>query len=481
MSGIAREKSPTENQPLLNNRNRVDLVAAEKLKRSFLIMCVSMAANMGVVTTVIAYAGKDFPAVGLKGTGVLYGAYCFSALFLAPLILAVFGNKKCLVGGLTQYCVYLMAYLVAELIGTGKTCSPTDTTCVPVDTPSASIAVVLVGSFIGGLGSGYLWPAQGAYFAASSKKYAELAGITEEAATGQFSTYFATCFLVFEISFKFIGGGIKQAAGEVGTKAMYAVFFGVGVCAVFGMTQITSIEPPSTGEKKTITMALATQKAGAAMRLLCSNPKMALMLPFEFAFGLSAAFLNGYVSSQVTKNVFKWDKSGSLIGYFSGIVAVVACVVSIAGGRFIAAFKLKSPLMLIGCLGFLGMAVPFIFFDNPGGWSSDDASSYVKLAALYSSQGVGRGVFESTNKAVIADFFPSDAPAAFANVIWSSGGSSAVGYFIFGDQIKSLEGDSQAIIVSGFAFAGLFCYIVAASIHNKKPSENVDFSADDDK
>jgi hypothetical protein len=35
--------------------------------------------------------------------------------------------------------------------------------------------------------------------------------------------------------------------------------------------------------------------------------------------------------------------------------------------------------------------------------------------------GVGRGVYESTNKAVIAGFFPDDAPAAFANIIWTNG------------------------------------------------------------
>jgi len=40
-------------------------------------------------------------------------------------------------------------------------------------------------------------------------------------------------------------------------------------------------------------------------------------------------------------------------------------------------------------------------------------------------------VFESTNRATFADFFPDDKEAAFANLILLSGGSAAVGFLAF--------------------------------------------------
>lgn len=447
-----------ESAPLITEG--VDLQAAWAVKRSFLMMCAAMAANMGTVTTVIAFAGPDFPGIGLTGTGVLFGAYCISALLFAPLILAVFGQKKCLVAGLCQYCIYLLVYLLAELFGTGKTCPAIPGDCVPVATPIASVVLVVCGCFVGGFGSGYLWPAQGAYFTGSAKEYARLAGIPETEATGKFSSYFATCFLFCEISFKFIGAAIKQTAGPVGTKAMYICFLCIGVVSAFAMTRIRSID--ENRERPEITAKLVTQKGAAAMKLLCSTPKMALMLPFEFAFGLSAAFLNGYISTNVTKNVF--SEKQYLIGYFAGIVAFVAMVVSFVGGKFIERTKLKSPLMILGCLAFAAMAGSFLLFKDPRGWSPTATSSYIFLGLLYAAQGVGRGVFESTNKAVIADFFAADAPAAFANVIWSSGGSTCLGYVLF----PYLPAKVQAGITTGMALLGLVCYMLAASIHNRR-------------
>jgi hypothetical protein len=98
----------------------------------------------------------------ITSTGVLYTFYVLSAMFLGPVVQGLLGLKRSLVYGLAQYCVYLLVYLVAELIGPSR--------------PHTSNAVVLVGSAIGGLGSGYLWPAQGAFFAAASRSYAQCSG-----------------------------------------------------------------------------------------------------------------------------------------------------------------------------------------------------------------------------------------------------------------------------------------------------------------
>jgi len=51
------------------------------------------------------------------------------------------------------------------------------------------------------------------------------------------------------------------------------------------------------------------------------------------------------------------------------------------------------------------------------------------MVVFYVLQGLGRGVYESTNKAIFADFFPGDkSVGAFANCILQNTGSSTIGF-----------------------------------------------------
>lgn len=458
-------------QPLSLQDGDINPAEAAAVKRSFLIMCISFSLNLGAVTTVISFAGPDFPGVGNTGTGVLYSAYCLSALFLAPMVTGLFGMKRILVIGLVQYCVYLLAYVLADFVfGVGKTCpdvvtnSTIGSDCVPITTPTASLVSVILGAFIGGLGSGYLWPAQGAYFAASATKYAELTGESKEQVNGRFASIFAGCFLSSEIAFKFIGGGIKLASPKVGTKVMYIVLLGIGVVSVFGMTLIKDIKGPAKDEGVRLG-DVVKEKISSACKLLASDPRMLLMLPFEVSFGVAGSFLNAYISTNVTASVLP----GAFVGFFAGIVSGSAVLVSFFGGWFIQKYNQKTPLMFAGCVAFGVMAGPFIFYSHPEDWKSDDSLSYVRLVVAYVAMGIGRGIFESTNKAVIADFFSTRAPAAFANVIWSSGGSAAIGYL----GLKLLPGKVFAFIVTASSGLALVAYLFASRLpaRNEIPEE----------
>jgi hypothetical protein len=61
----------------------------------------------------------------------------------------------------------------------------------------------------------------------------------------------------------------------------------------------------------------------------------------------------------------------SAIGYFAGIVAGVACLVSAAGGAFIKLTGLKWPNMLIGAASFACMAGIFLVVDTEN-WDKKD-------------------------------------------------------------------------------------------------------------
>jgi hypothetical protein len=93
---------------------------------------------------------------------------------------------------------------------------------------------VLTGAAIGGIGSGYLWTAQGAYFQQCARRYALFSGREEGQVTGEFSSLFAATFLFFETGLKLTGGAIQNKS----TMGMYLVFTIVGVLSALGMSTI---------------------------------------------------------------------------------------------------------------------------------------------------------------------------------------------------------------------------------------------------
>jgi len=426
----------------------VDDERASQTLRSFLIMSVCFAMNLGCVTTVIAYASSDFRDIGNYSNGTLFGAYCLCALFFGNVVVTYLGYKKALTVGMIQYCIYLCMYMVATFIGPG----------------TVTKGIVLLGAAVGGTASGYLWTAQGAYFGQSAERYARFSGITKEAATGKLSSYFATIFLLFEVCLKVGAAALQLFGGDSAVKVMYVGFFGIGCLSAYGMTRIDDIA----SETKEISCDMVQHKASAAFRLLLTRPEMGLLVPFQVTFGFASSFINSYVSGNVTGKVLD---SGS-IGFFAGTIAGVACLISFLGGLWIKKTGTKWPMMLLGLCSFAGMAGGFLFYESQevGGVVTYPGIGVGTLFMIYSLMGIGRGVFESTNKAVIADFFSgSEQMAAFANGIWTGGGSSALAYFVF----PGMGVSEQVWTVVITAFLGIVCYFLAAAINASGRFKNI--------
>ena len=88
-------------------------------------------------------------------SGALYVTYAATALVASSAIIAALGTRGALICGSFVYCVYVFSLPLALLAKTAAT--------------QATVAVV--GGAIGGIAAGFLWAAQGAYFAASAKLY----------------------------------------------------------------------------------------------------------------------------------------------------------------------------------------------------------------------------------------------------------------------------------------------------------------------
>ena len=91
--------------------------------------------------------------------------------------------------------------------------------------------------------------------------------------------------------------------------------------------------------------------------------------------------------------------------------------------------------------------------------------------------GVGRGTFESVNKGLTVDYFPTRAPAAFANIIFQNSLSSALGFLLF-PRISV----GAAIVVSGVAIALVApALLVAARVRGDRRAAEVWRLADKDR
>jgi len=78
-------------------------------------------------------------------------------------------------------------------------------------------------------------------------------------------------------------------------------------------------------------------------------------------------------------------------------------------------------------------------------------------------QGIGRACYEGTNKALYADFFKDDAPAAFSNIVLANGIASSISYFVF----PSLDKTTISTIALVCSSITVVAYLAAEIVHRR--------------
>lgn len=419
--------------------------SAWKVEMNFYLMSLFFSLNHGTVTALIALATSKLGGhTGNLSSGVLYAAYTLSAMFLAAPIVHISGLKGGIVLGLFMYCFYVVAFMLARF-------------------DSIEIPAVCIGALLGGCAAGFLWTAQGGFFSSTCKTLARLSGKEEGDITTKLGGKFAFIYLSGEVTMKVLSTVIDSIKGADGY--LNAVFCTVALGSTIGMLfvndcedhqaekpdDISSTSAPTASTKQPkppLTRKMFISKAGAASKLLFTDPKMIFLYPAQIVFGFMGVYLNGYANTNVVKDVLGGGND-KYVGVLTAIVAAVAAVSS--GVLGLVGKKIKLPLMVLG--GAVWMVEAFIFMmpnERLGVWG------YCIL--LYTLHGIGRSVWESTNKSVFADFFGSNAPAAFANVIFSNGLSGALGFL--SNSFAPLSKHAQlwvCIVTAGLSILGAIC------------------------
>ena len=404
--------------------------------RNFLLMSLCFSLNHGTVTALISLAGSELGAsLGNTSLGVLYFVYTFTAAFASHSVVALFGAKRTLVLGLAVYCCYVASYLVAYFV------------------EAAARPAVLVGAALGGAAAGFLWPAQGAYYAKCAERYAAAADVTREQANSTLGSYFSCCYLACEVLMKLCSSLLPLAVPGESTKILYVVYTAVACGSAFFMSFVADVDPPAR-DGAPVNFG---KTALSALSLLTTDAKCACMIPMNFAFGFGASYLNGYFMSAVVAPSVGKDK----IGYLSSVVVGSAALLALPLGALGKALGRQAPVVALGacCFGTFAVANLALAPAALGSWPA-----LVPLAVVF---GCGRSTWETNFKATFADYFPHAKEAAFANVQLQSGVASTIGFFVN----PRITPDQLGYVALTCSLAAVGAQFAAAKLHAKAAKE----------
>lgn len=364
-------------------------MAYKRILRNFLLMAFLFSCNHGCVVACLSLATAQLGSLGAWQSGILYMMYSISGLLGSTYIVKTLGSKYSLMVGMGLYCAYVGAFYGAVH-------------------SKYSRAIALVGAVLGGVGAGFLWTAQGSYFAQA----ATMAKTPTYDASAEFAGLFAFIYLVSEVALRSLSTVLLELG--ISWSSVFAIYSVITFLTTILMGGIDNLPPT---DELTTTRSSTFYKITAAWQLLRRDPKMKYMIGLNAVFGFASSFLTSYVNGEVVRQVI----SPKYIGVLSAWVSCVAAGSSLVFGKL---QRSRDRILVTGavCFGMVGMG--FLVFPDTRHWN------LLSLLIVYSLHGVGRATFEGTLRSTFADFFPSEKEGAFANIILQNGLSSSLGFFL---------------------------------------------------
>mmetsp|Transcript_164382 Transcript_164382/g.522678 ORF Transcript_164382/g.522678 Transcript_164382/m.522678 type:complete len:348 (-) Transcript_164382:233-1276(-) len=347
----------------------------------------------------------------------------------------MFGPKNSLAIGQLLYALYLGGFAVALIA------------------PSAKTVSWMAASVFGGTAGGLFWTAQGGYFAAAASLLSTSTGRPREETTASLAGTFSVVFLLFEVLSKLAFSGLQTTLAP-GTIAL--LFYLLSLLALLAMCWVQELAAPQ--------QATSVYDRLVGTLSLCADPVVWLLSPTNLTFGFCTALMNGHVNATYASVELGSGSVAVLGAVTSGIAAVVAFTLSRLPGSFG-----KAPLITFGAFCFFSIPFCMLVLHCCNSWGRS-------LVVLYIFQGMGRAVFESTNRAVFADFFRSaQVESAFANASVQVNFAFALSFFL---QTVLTEYWSS-IIVASLAISTPLCYVGASALRGgwQRHKQNDDFQA----
>lgn len=402
MAGGTNNPAIDELTALVSNDYPRSLKGANRTLRRFAIFSFIMTANPCAALACLALATARLGQVGAWSSGMLYFSYTLSSVLGATWVVKQLGGRNAMILGMSFYVVYVFCFWVA------------------VSYPLIEAPAAIGGAFIGGIGSGILWTAQGSYFTQAAEEHALYQGCEWADCTSALSGIFAFAYLLEETILHLSSYFLIEYL-HMQWSTIFAIYAAIAIMSTIGMFWVKEY-PRSRARAGDDKFQSQLYKITAAFHLLMKEAKMRYLVGLNAVFGFSGAFLNSFVSGQVIRIALN-DVESKTVGIFVSWGAGVAAVASLVFGKLTHDYG-KGPVMIFGNIMFIFVALPFILKPNLEEWT------WPLLLFVYAAQGIGRATFESTMKAVFADFFPYEKEGAFANIILQNGFFGSIGYIL---------------------------------------------------
>lgn len=426
-------------QPLAVDSNVAEAV---RLRANWMRMSACFGMMSSVAVVILSYTSSILRenGLGLTSSAVLYAAWLSSSIFLGGQATSMLGSKTTLMVGAALYCTNYACLVLAFV----------------VESLGLITFLVVLGGLANGLGAGLLWTAQGVYFSQTAKAIAEAKGQRVEEVTGELAAPFAAWNLGSEVVLKIALGLVQQLLPDLEPLPWLMVFLIIGVSATVAMV---GIETYATTSK---VQSLGDRCKGFAK--VWAMPELWLLSFMNFTFGMSAGLMNGEINAATSSDP---NLGPQFVGFFGAGLSLIATfsqpmylAITVASNKGIA--------LALGSICFL--TIPFgitAFTISTLGWG---------ITMFYVAQGLGRGAYESTNRAVFADFFPGSlADPAFASVALQQALGFTASYTlqaILRNQLTDPEASpdltSFVYIVTCLAIPIFPGYVIATSIRKNR-------------
>ena len=174
---------------------RPDPIGARRTLGNFIVMSVLFGANHGCVVSCLGIASARLGSVGAWQSAILMITYAASALLGSTYIVKRFGPRNSMCLGMLCYCAYVGCFFVA--------------THDNITFRNKELAAYS-GAVIGGIGAGFLWVSQGAYFLFASQDHAQKLQRPVEESTASLAGYFAFLYLSEEVALKLLSSVLLE-------------------------------------------------------------------------------------------------------------------------------------------------------------------------------------------------------------------------------------------------------------------------------
>ena len=403
--------------------------ASSRTLNNFYLMSALFSISHGSVTALIGMTSSVYLCVPWLAnlSGIAYwGCFSVSALAISTPVVIEYGAKRCLFYGLLLNCLFAGSFLVID----ASECSTGALSSIGTDRATINV----LAAALAGTGAGLMWTAQGKYFQHSAALFAQQTNVPAMDATMMFAGIFSGILLGFEFLMKLLTSLL-----QVTSHLYFISFFLVGVAASLASLQIADLEVPTVKPVQKWYTILHL-----AVDLFSRDVNVRLLTPFPLVFGFAVIYMNFDMNQRViTDGPVSMGLGLQAVGYAQCILVGSAAIGTQIIGRVFG--KQASLVLAFTSLG-LWASAPLICGFEP-------LQNWIAVIPLYVLFGIMRSIYETSHKAVFADFFPEEGEAAFAVLSFAMGTAATTAFVLR----QLLPPTILALLIVGMCLIGNIC------------------------